>query len=104
VPGHPPRERIGSPEIGTGYFGCRTLDEDFDAGQFAEKASGESVKCVSLELPQGMRELSGGKPAGFKLCVGSRRQFLLRPRRGGAARVRCRSSSPTTSAHRSPRA
>ncbi|MEU5380586.1 FMN-binding glutamate synthase family protein [Streptomyces sp. NPDC005968] len=23
-----------------------------------------------------MRELSGGKPAGFKLCVGSRRQFL----------------------------
>jgi len=104
VPGHPPRERIGSPEIGTGYFGCRTLDEDFDAGQFAEKASGESVKCVSLELPQGMRELSGGKPAGFKLCVGSRRQFLLRPRRGGAARVRRRSSSPTTSAHRSPRA
>ncbi|MFJ9248609.1 FMN-binding glutamate synthase family protein [Streptomyces sp. NPDC101776] len=114
-------------EIGTGYFGCRTRDGDFDAGEFTEKASGESVKCVSLKLSQGakpsiggvlpgakvnaeiarvrdvpqgetvisppyhrvfstprelvrfiarMRELSGGKPAGFKLCVGSRRQFL----------------------------
>ncbi|MGW4983865.1 FMN-binding glutamate synthase family protein [Streptomyces mirabilis] len=114
-------------EIGTGYFGCRTRDGDFDAGAFAEKASGDSVKCVSLKLSQGakpgiggvlpgakvnaeiakvrdvpqgqtvisppyhsvfatprelvqfiarMRELSGGKPAGFKLCPGSRRQFL----------------------------
>ncbi|MGW3108417.1 FMN-binding glutamate synthase family protein [Streptomyces sp. NPDC001100] len=114
-------------EIGTGYFGCRTRDGGFDAGEFAEKAAGESVKCVSLKLSQGakpgiggvlpgakvnaeiakvrdvpqgqtvisppyhsvfstprelvrfiarMRELSGGKPAGFKLCPGSRRQFL----------------------------
>ncbi|MFC9843840.1 FMN-binding glutamate synthase family protein [Streptomyces sp. NPDC060223] len=114
-------------EIGTGYFGCRTRDGDFDAEEFAEKASGESVRCVSLKLSQGakpgiggvlpgakvnaeiarvrdvpegrtvvsppyhrafstprelvrfiarMRELSGGKPTGFKLCPGSRRQFL----------------------------
>ncbi|MEW2516528.1 FMN-binding glutamate synthase family protein [Actinacidiphila alni] len=114
-------------EIGTGYFGCRTGDGDFDAGEFTEKAAHEHVKCVSLKLSQGakpgiggvlpgakvnaeiarvrdvpqgetvvsppyhrvfstprelvrfiarMRELSGGKPAGFKLCVGSRRQFL----------------------------
>ncbi|MDI5966239.1 FMN-binding glutamate synthase family protein [Streptantibioticus silvisoli] len=114
-------------EIGTGYFGCRTRDGDFDPDTFAEKAAHDNVKCVSLKLSQGakpgiggvlpgdkvnaeiarvrgvpqgqtvtsppyhrvfstprelvrfigrMRELSGGKPAGFKLCVGSRRQFL----------------------------
>ncbi|MFF6785357.1 glutamate synthase-related protein [Streptomyces sp. NPDC012510] len=114
-------------EIGTGYFGCRTRDGDFDPGEFADKAAHDHVKCVSLKLSQGakpgiggvlpgakvnaeiarvrdvaegrtvisppyhrvfstprelvrfiarMRELSGGKPTGFKLCVGSRRQFL----------------------------
>ncbi|MEU0061673.1 FMN-binding glutamate synthase family protein, partial [Streptomyces sp. NPDC006334] len=114
-------------EIGTGYFGCRTQDGDFDPAEFADKASHDHVKCVSLKLSQGakpgiggvlpgakvnaeiakvrdvpegrtvisppyhkvfstprelvcfiarMRELSGGKPTGFKLCVGSRRQFL----------------------------
>lgn len=114
-------------EIGTGYFGCRTGDGDFDPAEFADKAAREQVKCVSLKLSQGakpgiggvlpgakvnaeiarvrdvpqgrtvvsppyhqvfstprqlvrfvarMRELSGGKPAGFKLCPGSRSQFL----------------------------
>ncbi|MGW9436542.1 FMN-binding glutamate synthase family protein [Streptomyces sp. NPDC055607] len=114
-------------EVGTGYFGCRTDEGDFDPSQFADKAAHDHVKCVSLKLSQGakpgiggvlpgakvnaeiarvrgvpegrtvvsppyhrvfstprelvrfvarMRELSGGKPAGFKLCVGSRRQFL----------------------------
>ncbi|WP_327289732.1 FMN-binding glutamate synthase family protein [Streptomyces sp. NBC_01198] len=114
-------------EVGTGYFGCRTRDGDFDAREFADKAAHPNVKCVSLKLSQGakpgiggvlpgakvnaeiarvrdvpqgrtvesppyhrvfstprelirfvarMRELSGGKPAGFKLCVGSRGQFL----------------------------
>ncbi|MFJ7150855.1 FMN-binding glutamate synthase family protein [Streptomyces sp. NPDC100445] len=114
-------------EIGTGYFGCRTEDGDFDPALFADKAAHDHVRCVSLKLSQGakpgiggvlpgakvnaeiakvrgvpegrtvisppyhrvfstprelvrfvarMRELSGGKPAGFKLCVGSRRQFL----------------------------
>jgi glutamate synthase domain-containing protein 2 len=114
-------------EIGTGYFGCRTSDGDFDEREFADKSAHDSVKCVSLKLSQGakpgvggvlpgakvnaeiakvrdvpqgktvisppyhrvfqtprelvrfvarMRELSGGKPAGFKLCVGSRREFL----------------------------
>jgi glutamate synthase domain-containing protein 2 len=114
-------------EIGTGYFGARTHDGGFDAGQFREKASHEAVKCVSLKLSQGakpgiggvlpgpkvtqeiadarsvpkgetcvsppghkvfstprelirfiahMRELAGGKPAGFKLCVGARHELL----------------------------
>ncbi|WP_305873720.1 FMN-binding glutamate synthase family protein [Kutzneria sp. CA-103260] len=114
-------------EIGTGYFGCRTKNGDFDEREFADKAAHDSVRCVSLKLSQGakpgvggvlpgskvnaeiasvrdvpigqtvisppyhrvfdtprelvrfiarMRELAGGKPAGFKLCLGSRRQFL----------------------------
>ncbi|MEV7817846.1 FMN-binding glutamate synthase family protein [Streptomyces flaveolus] len=114
-------------EIGTGYFGCRTRNGDFDPAEFADKAAHDNVKCVSLKLSQGakpgiggvlpgskvnaeiakvrdvpqgqtvisppyhklfstprelvravarLRELSGGKPTGFKLCVGSRQQFL----------------------------
>jgi glutamate synthase domain-containing protein 2 len=114
-------------EIGTGYFGCRTKDGDFDPAEFQAKAGIHNVRCVSLKLSQGakpgiggvlpgskvteeiarvrdvrvgltvtsppyhrvfrtprelvlfigrMRELAGGKPAGFKLCVGSRQQFL----------------------------
>jgi glutamate synthase domain-containing protein 2 len=114
-------------EIGSGYFGARTKDGDFDGGMFADKAAHDSVKCVSLKLSQGakpgvggvlpgakvtaeiararnvpegktcvspashrvfstprelirfvarMRELAGGKPTGFKLCVGSRLEVL----------------------------
>ncbi|WP_405591384.1 FMN-binding glutamate synthase family protein [Streptomyces sp. NBC_01190] len=114
-------------EIGTGYFGCRTSDGGFDAGEFADKAAHDQVKCVSLKLSQGakpgiggvlpgakvnaeiarvrdvpqgrtvisppyhqvfstprelvrfiarMRQLADGKPTGFKLCPGSRQQFL----------------------------
>jgi glutamate synthase domain-containing protein 2 len=114
-------------EIGTGYFGCRTGDGEFDADEFADKAAHDNVRCVSLKLSQGakagigdvlpgskvndeitkvrdvpvgrtvisppyhrvfstprelvlfvarMRTPAGGKPTGFKLCLGSRRQFL----------------------------
>lgn len=114
-------------ELGSGYFGARTKDGDFDPDMFADKAAHDSVKCVSLKLSQGakpgiggvlpaakvtreiaqaravpqgqkcvspaahrvfstprelvrflarMRELAGGKPVGFKLCVGQRVDFL----------------------------
>ena len=114
-------------EVGSGYFGTRTQDGQFDPAQFAAQSTHEQVKCVSLKLSQGakpgiggvlpaakvtaeiaaargvpqgqkcvsppahkvfhtpteliefiaqMRELSGGKPAGFKLCVGSRVDVL----------------------------
>ena len=114
-------------ELGTGYFGARDAEGDFDPEVFAEKAKDPQVKMVSLKLSQGakpgiggvlpgpkvteeiseirgipvgktcvsppnhrvfstpiellhfiakMRDLSGGKPAGFKLCVGSRTEFL----------------------------
>ena len=108
-------------EIGTGYFGCRDNDGNFDAMQFSDKARHPAVKMVELKLSQGakpgyggavpaekmtanvartrqmpahqacqspryhsafstpielvkfiaqMRELSGGKPVGIKLCIG----------------------------------
>ncbi|MCM3883304.1 FMN-binding glutamate synthase family protein [Frankia sp. R82] len=114
-------------EIGSGYFGARTPDGDFDPARFKDKASLPTVRMVELKLSQGakpglggilpaakvsaeiaaargvpagvtcvspaghrvfatprelvlfvaqMRELAGGKPAGFKLCVGSRRELL----------------------------
>lgn len=114
-------------ELGSGYFGARTEDGGFDAQQFADKASDDQVRMVSLKLSQGakpgiggvlpaakvsqeiadargvpqgekcvspayhrvfstprelitfigrFRELAGGKPAGFKLCLGSRVDFL----------------------------
>ncbi len=114
-------------EIGTGYFGCRTADGNFDPEQFGDKASHDHVKMVEIKVSQGakpshggvlpapkiseeisrirgvpmgqdcisppahtaysnpcemmefvaqLRELSGGKPAGFKLCIGRRSEFL----------------------------
>ena len=114
-------------EIGSGYFGARTEDGDFDPAKFRDTSADDQVKMVSLKLSQGakpgiggvlpgakvtreiaeargvpagekcvspsyhrvfstprelvlfmarMRELAGGKPAGFKLCVGSRIDFL----------------------------
>lgn len=114
-------------EIGSGYFGCRTPDGQFDPDAFARVASDDQIKMVELKISQGakpghggvlpaakvseeislargvamgedcispayhrafstpvglmqfigeMRRLSGGKPAGFKLCIGHRWEFL----------------------------
>ena len=114
-------------QIGTGYFGCRTLEGNFDDALFAEKAQMEQVKLIELKLSQGakpghggilpaskvnaevakirhveigkdvlsppthrafstpkgliefvqkLRELSGGKPVGFKLCIGKKIEFF----------------------------
>lgn len=114
-------------QIGTGYFGCRTLDGRFCPENYAKSACLDSVKMIELKLSQGakpghggilparkvtseiaelrgvplgqdvisppshtefstpiemmefigrLRDLSGGKPVGFKLCVGQRREFL----------------------------
>ncbi len=114
-------------EIASGYFGCRTPDGHFDPDRFAERASMDQVKAISIKISQGakpglggllpgakvnqevaeargvqvgetivsppahnafsspvelidfidrLRHLSGGKPVGFKLCIGSRREFL----------------------------
>ncbi len=114
-------------EIGSGYFGCRALDGQFDPDRFAEQAVDDQVKMVEVKLSQGakpghggmlpaakitpeiaeargvpmgvdcispashsafstpleftsflatLRERSGGKPVGFKLCIGHRREFM----------------------------
>ena len=114
-------------QIGTGYFGCRTEEGDFDPELFKKSATLEVVKMIEIKLSQGakpghggilpaakltkeiaeirhvpmgkdvvsppshsafstplelldfvekLRELSGGKPVGFKLCIGRRDEFL----------------------------
>lgn len=114
-------------EVGTGYFGCRTLDGKFDPEKFSETANDPQVKMVEIKLSQGakpgqggmlpaskitpeiaeargipmgqdcmspaghsafqtpiemmefieqLRGLSNGKPVGFKLCIGHRREFM----------------------------
>ncbi|WP_119342600.1 FMN-binding glutamate synthase family protein [Facilibium subflavum] len=114
-------------QIGTGYFGFRTPDGDFDPDKFARKANLEVVKMIEIKLSQGakpahggvlpkskltpeiarirdvpmdkdvlsppshssfstpeglchfiaqVRDLSNGKPVGFKLCLGRRTEFL----------------------------
>lgn len=114
-------------QIGTGYFGCRTQDGQFEPDSFRKNAAQAQVRLIEIKLSQGakpshggvlpkakvspeiarirmvsrgedcisppahsefssplgllefvqrLRELSGGKPVGFKLCVGRREEFL----------------------------
>ncbi len=114
-------------EIGSGYFGCRTDDGNFDPDKFREQASSAQIKLIEVKLSQGakpghggilpaskisaeiaeargvpmgqdcvspaahsafntpiemmeflgrLRDLSGGKPVGFKLCIGHQREFM----------------------------
>ncbi|MCB9447009.1 MAG: FMN-binding glutamate synthase family protein [Flavobacteriales bacterium] len=114
-------------QIGTGYFGCRTHDGNFDPDLFKEKSVLPQVKMIEIKISQGakpghggilpasknteeiadirgvkphtdvhsppghkafstpegcmefiarLRELSGGKPIGFKLCIGKKQEFV----------------------------
>ncbi len=114
-------------QIGTGYFGCRDENGNFNQQTFKENATKDVVKMIEIKLSQGakpghggilpasklteeiskirhvpmgkdvvsppehsafsspigllefvkkLRELSGGKPVGFKLCIGRRDEFL----------------------------
>ncbi|MGO2029208.1 MAG: glutamate synthase-related protein, partial [Brevibacterium aurantiacum] len=47
-------------EVGTGYFGCRTPEGEFDPDVFAQKAQDPQVKMVSLKLSQGAKPGLGG--------------------------------------------
>jgi glutamate synthase domain-containing protein 2 len=113
-------------QIGTGYFGCRTENGEFDEDLYRKNATLENVKMIELKLSQGakpghggilpasknteeiakirnvkphttinsppahtafidaeglmhfikkLRDLSGGKPVGFKLCIGKHSEF-----------------------------
>lgn len=114
-------------QIGTGYFGCRTKEGNFDEELYAEKSKHPNVKMIELKISQGakpghggilpaaknseeiarirhiephtkvmsppyhsafdtpmkmvkfikkLRDLSGGKPVGFKLCIGHKSEFI----------------------------
>jgi glutamate synthase domain-containing protein 2 len=114
-------------QIGTGYFGCRNSNGNFDETLFSEKANNDVVKMIEIKLSQGakpghggilpavkltqeiadirhvpmghdvvsppghsafsspiellefvvkLRQLSNGKPIGFKLCIGRKSEFL----------------------------
>lgn len=114
-------------QIGTGYFGCRDQQGQFDATLFQQKSTLDNVKMIEIKLSQGakpghggilpavklteeiakirhvpmgkdvispaahsafsspqgllefvaqLRELSGGKPVGFKLCIGNPKEFM----------------------------
>jgi glutamate synthase domain-containing protein 2 len=114
-------------EIGSSYFGCRTIDGKFSPEKFADTASDPQIKMIEIKLSQGakpghggvlpaakvsaeiarirgveegkdcispahhsafttpiellefiaeLRRLSGGKPVGFKLCVGHHWEFM----------------------------
>ncbi len=114
-------------ELGSAYFGCRTLDGQFDPEKFTRQALLPQIKMIEIKLSQGakpghggilpkekiseevarirgvsrdhdcvspskhstfstpiemmhfiqqLRELSGGKPVGFKLCIGQPWQFM----------------------------
>ncbi|KPN71715.1 FMN-binding glutamate synthase family protein [Neisseria sp. 83E34] len=114
-------------ELGTGYFGCRDEQGNFNPETFAKRAALEQVKMIEIKLSQGakpgkggvlpaskiteeisktrdvpmgidcisppshpafstprelvkfwqqLRELSGGKPVGFKLCIGMPWEFM----------------------------
>lgn len=113
-------------QIGTGYFGCRNHEGQFDTDLFKKNANHPQVKMIEIKLSQGakpghggilsgkkvtqeisdirnvplgkdvisppahtafhdsksmltfistLRELSGGKPIGIKLCLGHRHEF-----------------------------
>ena len=84
-------------ELGSGYFGARTRDGEFDPDQFADKAAHDAVKCVSLKLSQGAKPGHRRRAARGEGHRGDRR----RPRR--AARARSASARPRTRRSRTPR-
>ncbi len=114
-------------QIGTGLFGCRDHQGNFDEQSFIATATKSQIKMIEIKLSQGakpghggvlpkakitqeianirniptdkdcvspavnpecttpisllnfvkkLRELSGGKPVGFKLCIGNPAEFL----------------------------
>ncbi len=114
-------------QIGTGYFGCRDNEGNFNSKTFTEKATREEVKMIEIKLSQGakpghggllpaakvteevaairdvpvgvtvaspaahtafstpkgliefvaeLRSLCGGKPVGFKFCLGNKHEFI----------------------------
>ncbi len=47
-------------QVGTGYFGCRTDDGNFNPDSFREQAARPEVKMIELKLSQGAKPGHGG--------------------------------------------
>lgn len=54
-------------QIGTGYFGARTHEGDFDETLFKEKSKHENVKMIEIKLSQGAKPGHGGILPGEKV-------------------------------------
>ena len=53
-------------EIGSGYFGCRTMDGKFDPDHFKDKARKAEVRMIEIKLSQGAKPGHGGMLPGGK--------------------------------------
>lgn len=47
-------------QIGTGYFGCRTPEGDFDPEKYKEKVASPQIKMIELKVSQGAKPGHGG--------------------------------------------
>src|SRR5690606_31684560 len=47
-------------ELGSGYFGCRTSDGQFDPERFAAQAQAAQVRMIEIKLSQGAKPGHGG--------------------------------------------
>ncbi len=47
-------------QVGTGYFGCRSVDGGFDPVAFKETVAAPSIKMIELKLSQGAKPGHGG--------------------------------------------
>ena len=56
-------------QIGTGYFGCRTSDGNFDKNLFKEKANSDVVKMIEIKISQGAKPSHGGILPGAKVTA-----------------------------------
>jgi len=54
-------------QIGSGYFGCRTADGQFDPEKFAATSSDDQVKMIEIKLSQGAKPGHGGILLGAKV-------------------------------------
>ena len=54
-------------QIGTGYFGCRTIDGTFDERLFEQKANLANVKMIEIKISQGSKPALGGFLPGSKV-------------------------------------
>ena len=56
-------------EIGSGYFGCRTPEGQFDPRKFREAAASDQIRMIEIKLSQGAKPGHGGVLPGAKVSA-----------------------------------